>query len=294
MKSMSSTLAERLESSRLLVAPGCYDALGGRLIEAAGFEAAYMTGYGTAAAWGYPDRGLLDATEMQANAGRIADAISIPLIADADTGYGDALNVARTVRGYEAAGVAAIQLEDQDWPKRCGHMEGKRVVPVEEMQLRIRAAVDARRNASFLIVARTDAIAVEGFEPAIERAEAYAEAGADLLFVEAPVDRAQVAEIPRRLSGKRLLLNVAPKTPALEAGEIESLGYALAIYPGLCFMAAWEACRRELDALRRTGRQPSLAAWTEQFGEINAFLEKRLSEKPGEAESGQPSSPALS
>ncbi len=266
----------RLNDPRLLLAPGCYDALGGRLIEAAGFEAAYMTGYGTAAAWGYPDRGLLSATEMEDNARRIAEAISIPLIADADTGYGDALNVARTVRGYEAAGVAAIQLEDQAWPKRCGHMEGKRVVSIEEMVLRIRAAVDARTNEDFLIIARTDAIAVEDFERAIDRAQAYADAGADILFVEAPVDRDQVAEIPRRLAGRTLLLNVAPKTPELKAEEIEALGYALAIYPGLCFMAAWEACRRELETLKSTGMQANLAAWTEEFGEINAFLEKRL------------------
>jgi 2-methylisocitrate lyase-like PEP mutase family enzyme len=269
-------LKARLNEPRLLLAPGCYDALGARLIEAAGFEAAYMTGYGTAAAWGFPDRGLLSATEMESNARRIAEAISIPLIADADTGYGDAPNVARTIRGYEAAGVAAVQLEDQAWPKRCGHMEGKRVVSIDEMVLRIRTAVDARTSENFLVIARTDAIAVEDFERAIDRAQAYAEAGADILFVEAPEDRAQVAEIPRRLPGRKLLLNVAPKTPDLTADEIADLGYALAIYPGLCFMAAWEACRRELETLRTTGSQANLAAWTAQFGDINAFLEQRL------------------
>lgn len=280
------TLIDGLNDDRLLVAPGCYDALGARLIEGAGFDAVYMTGYGTAAAWGYPDRGLLSATEMRDNAARIADAVSIPLIADADTGYGDALNVARTVRSYEDAGVAAIQLEDQAWPKRCGHMEGKQVVSTEEMVLRVRAAVDARRNETCLIIARTDAIAVEGFEAAIERAHAYAEAGADILFVEAPVDRDQVAEIPRRFPGKKLLLNVAPKTPNLDVQEIEALGYALAIYPGVCFMPVWEACRRELEALRTTGLQPSLGTWTAQFREINAFLEQRLAERPGDSAPG--------
>lgn len=276
MSTKGRELRRRLEAGPLLLAPGCYDALGGRLIEAAGFEAAYMTGYGTAAAWGFPDRGLLSASEMEANARRIADAISIPLIADGDTGYGDALNVARTVRGYEAGGVAAIQLEDQDWPKRCGHMEGKKVVGKGEMRLRIRAAVEARRSRDFLVIARTDALAVEGFEAAIERAESYAEAGADVLFVEAPVDRQQVAEIPERLAGRKLLLNLAPKTPALGAGEIEAMGYAIAIYPGLCFMAAWEGFRRELQALRERGVQENLGRWGESFKEINEFLGERL------------------
>lgn len=276
----SPDLLSRLNSGRLVLAPGCYDALGGRLIEAAGFEAAYMTGYGTAASWGLPDRGLLNATDMEANARRIAEALSIPLIADADTGYGDVHNVARTVRGFEAAGVAAIQLEDQDWPKRCGHMQGKRVVSTDEMVLRVRAAVDARRDEAFLVIARTDAIAVEGFEAAIARAQAYAEAGADLLFVEAPVDREQVAEIPKRLSGRRLLLNMAPRTPLLSTKEIEAMGYHLAIYPGLCFMAAWEAMREELHELRETGSSPNLERWTREFGMINEFLSERLPENP--------------
>lgn len=269
-------LKGRLEAGGLLLAPGCYDALGGRLVEAAGFEAAYMTGYGTAAAWGFPDRGLLSASEMESNARRIADSISIPLIADGDTGYGDALNVARTVRGYEAAGVAAIQLEDQDWPKRCGHMEGKKVVGADEMRLRIRAAVEARRSEDFLVIARTDAIAVEGFEAALERAELYAEAGADVLFVEAPVDREQVAAIPRRLAGRKLLLNMAPRTPAMKADEIEAMGYGIAIYPGVCFMAAWEGIRAELAILKESGIQGNLGRWGENFAEINAFLSERL------------------
>lgn len=268
----TSTLRERLAAARPLVAPGCYDALGAKLIEAAGFGAVYMTGYGTAAAWGLPDMGLLTATEMVENVRRIADAVSIPVIADADTGYGDPLNTARTVRAYEGAGAAAIQIEDQEWPKRCGHMTGKRLVPTSEMLAKLRAAVDARRDERLLLIARTDAIGVEGFDAAIDRAQAYAEAGADILFVEAPVSREQMAEIPRRLSSRPLLLNMAPRTPDLALDEIRKLGYALVIYPGLCFMAAVEACRRELKALHDTGRQPNLPDWARQFGELNAFL----------------------
>ncbi len=180
-------IKELMARGELVQAPGVYDALSAKIVEARGFNAVYMTGYGTSAGQlGLPDLGFITMTEMVLNAGRIADAVEIPLIADADTGYGNPINVIRTVREYEKAGVAAIHIEDQTWPKRCGHMAGKSVIEVKEMVGKIKAAVDARRNEDFLIIARTDAIATDGFDQAIERGHLFAEAGADVLFIEAP------------------------------------------------------------------------------------------------------------
>jgi len=176
-----------METGRPVLAPGCYDALGARLIEEAGFSAVYMSGFGTSAGLlGRPDVGLTSMTEMVDNARRIVDAVDLPVIADADTGYGNPINVLRTVKEYERAGVAALHIEDQVAPKKCGHMEGKQVVPVAEMVEKVRAAVDARISSDLLIIARTDARAVEGLDAAIERAGRYREAGADILFIEAP------------------------------------------------------------------------------------------------------------
>ena len=183
-------LRERFEAGEMVLAPGCYDALGARLVEEAGFHAAYMTGFGSAASrLGRPDIGLMSLLEMVDNARRIAQAVDIPVIADADTGYGNPINVIRTVHEYESAGVSAIHLEDQVMPKKCGHMDGKQVVPVAEMAAKVAAAVAARRSPEFLIIARTDARAVEGLEAALERARIYREAGADALFIEAPQSR---------------------------------------------------------------------------------------------------------
>jgi 2-methylisocitrate lyase-like PEP mutase family enzyme len=182
-----------------VTAPGAYDALSARIVEAAGFPAVYMTGYGSSAALlGQPDVGLLSMAEMVENARRIVQAVSVPVIADADTGYGNALNVARTLRAYEAAGVAGIHIEDQVAPKKCGHMAGKQVIPAEEMVQKLRAAVEARRDPDFLIIARTDARAVNGLADALMRGECYRDAGADMLFVEAPESEAEVEQIARR------------------------------------------------------------------------------------------------
>src|SRR5688572_22963884 len=185
-----------------LMAPGAYDALSARLVEQAGFDVVYMTGFGsTASLIGRPDVGLLTGTEMVDNARRIAAAVDLPVIADADTGYGNAINVVRTVQAYEQAGVAGIHLEDQVMPKKCGHMSGKAVIPAEEMVGKIRAAAAARRDPDFVLIARTDAVAVEGVAAAIARARAFAEAGADALFVEAPTSEDDLATIGRELTG---------------------------------------------------------------------------------------------
>ena len=271
--SQGSVLRKYISGPNLVMAPGAYDALTAKMIEAAGFQAVYMTGYGTSAGqFGLPDLGLLTLTEMAANAARIAEAVEVPLIADADTGYGNPINVVRTVRTYEKAGAAAIHLEDQVWPKRCGHMKGKQVIEARDMADKIKAAVDARHDPDFLIIARTDAIATHGFEAALERGALYAEAGADLLFVEAPVSPEQMADIPRRLPQKPHLVNMAPLTPNLPAAELAAMGFRLAIYPGVCLAAAVSACMAELDRLKETGRQKDLTEYVQSFLDLNRFL----------------------
>ena len=216
-----------LESGETIVAPGAFDPLAARLVEEAGFPAVYMTGFGTSAALlGRPDVGLLTMTEMADNARRIADCVDIPVIADADTGYGNPLNVIRTVGAYEAAGVAAIHLEDQVAPKKCGHMDGKMVIPPREMAQKIRAAVAARTRPDFMIIARTDARAVEGLEQALDRARLYREAGADALFIEAVVSEGEAAEAARAFPDVPLLFNWAEggKTPPIRPGPAAGAG----------------------------------------------------------------------
>ena len=255
MERMTTRLRRLLEAPELLVAPGVAECVGARLVAEQGFDALYMTGAGTTATrLGMPDVGLLGVTEMADNAGRIADASGLPLIADADTGYGGPINVRRTIQCYERAGVAGVHVEDQSWPKRCGHLAGKTLIPVEEMCAKVRAAVDARSDPDFIVIARTDAIAVEGFEAALDRAGAYEEAGADVLFVEAPTTMEEVATIPRTFSRPALYnMAMSGKTPELPASEIEALGFGVVIYPGLSLSAAIPAIRRALAELRETG-----------------------------------------
>ena len=255
MERMTTRLRRLLEAPELLIAPGVAECVGARLVAEQGFDALYMTGAGTTASrLGMPDVGLLGVTEMADNAGRIADAAGLPLIADADTGYGGPINVRRTVRCYERAGVAGVHMEDQDWPKRCGHLAGKSLIPTEEMCAKVRAAVDARSDPDFIVIARTDAIAVEGFEAALGRAKAYEEAGADVLFVEAPTTMEQVEAIPRAFARPSLYnMAMSGKTPVLPASEIEALGFGVVIYPGLSLSAAIPAIRRTLAELRETG-----------------------------------------
>ncbi len=252
---MTTRLRQLIAGSDLVLAPGVADALNARLVAQAGFQAIYMTGSGTTAVrLGMPDVGLLTMTEMVDNAGRIAEAAGLPLIADADTGYGGPVNVARTVKSYERAGAAALHIEDQQWPKRCGHLAGKTLIPAADMAAKVRAAVDARADADFMIIARTDAIAVEGYEAAIERGRRYQEAGADMIFVEAPRDTDQLAAIPQSFSVPSLFnMSVSGKTPLLPAAEIQALGFSLAIYPNVALLAAMAAAQRALAELRDTG-----------------------------------------
>jgi 2-methylisocitrate lyase-like PEP mutase family enzyme len=254
------SLRELLAAPRMLIAPGAYDGIGARLIEQAGFGAVYMTGAGTAAALGYPDFGLLDMGEMVSNAAAMARAISVPLIADADTGYGNELNVTRTVREYESRGIAAIHIEDQVSPKRCGHLDGKEVVSRAEFVSKIRAAVDARRTKEFLIIARTDARAIMSLDEAIWRGNAALDAGADLVFVEATQSLEEVAAVPRAVKGP-CLLNVVPggRTPIFDLREAEAMGYKLAIVPGLMLVATIQAGDAALAQLKATHKAPEVA-----------------------------------
>lgn len=271
---MSTTkrLRELIERPGITMVPGAYDAFTAKLIEAVGFDAVYMTGFGTAASsLGYPDIGLLTLTDMVTNVKRIVDAVTIPVIADADTGYGNHLNVIRTVEEYEKAGSAAIQIEDQISPKRCGHMEGQKLVSPGEMAAKIRAAVKTRKDGNMVIIARTDAISAEGFEEAIHRANIYREEGADVLFVEAPIDIDQLERIPRLVNGPTLV-NIAPKTPYLHIKRYEDMGYALAIYPAISITTVYAALREKLVELKSQGMNRDGGHGGVPFDELVDFL----------------------
>lgn len=233
MKSAGRKFKELIEKGEIIVAPGAYDALTTKLIEVAGFDCAYMTGYGVAASLlGKPDIGLVTMTEMVTRVKNMAGSVEIPFIADGDTGYGGLLNVVRTVEEYENAGAAGIQLEDQVMPKRCGHMEGKELIPKDEMIYKIRAAIHARKDKDFQIVARTDARAVNGFDDAMDRARAFVEAGADIIFVEAPESVDEMKEINNQIKVPTLANMVEKgKTPLLTGKELEKIGYKMVIYP---------------------------------------------------------------
>jgi 2-methylisocitrate lyase-like PEP mutase family enzyme len=241
----------------MVVAPGAVDGITGRAIDRAGFSAAYMTGAGTSATLGYPDYGLLTLTEMVANATRIVNSISIPLISDADTGYGNELNVFRTVQEFERAGVAAIHIEDQVFPKRCGHLDNKEVTSREDYIAKIRAAAAARRSKDFCIIARTDPRAVMGFDEAVTRANLALANGADVVFLEAPQSLEEIALVPQRVKGP-CLLNVVRggKTPDLPLADAERMGYAIAILPGLLLGGIISVCDQLLDEVKQTGRYP--------------------------------------
>ncbi|MSO64730.1 MAG: isocitrate lyase/PEP mutase family protein [Alphaproteobacteria bacterium] len=267
-------LRQLLAEPGLIMAPGVADALSARLVARHGFPAVYMTGAGTSAVrLGMPDTGLMTLLEMVDNAGHIAEASGLPLIADADDGYGGVLNVQRTVRSYERAGVAAIHIEDQKWPKRCGHLSGKTLVPVEEMVSKVQAACDARDDPDFVVIARTDALAVEGFEAALQRARLYEQAGADMVFVEAPGTLEQIARIPQTLS-KPALFNMASsgKTPFLHVDEIERLGFKLAIYPIFTLLSAVTAVSATLAELKATGTVKNLVGRITSFTELFELL----------------------
>jgi 2,3-dimethylmalate lyase len=264
-------LRELLAGPGPLVAPGAYDALSARLIEQAGFDVVYMTGFGTTASLlGRPDVGLLSGSEMVDNARRLVAAVEVPVIADADTGYGNAVNVVRTVRDYERAGVAGLHLEDQVSPKRCGHLAGKAVIDTAEMVGKIRAAVAARTDPDLVLIARTDAAAVHGLADALDRARAYAEAGADLLFVEAPTSEADLTRVAEELRGVApLVFNWAEggRTPPLPLSRIAELGFGLVLFPIGALLAATAGIRSLLATLRADGTPaaalPALPSFTE-------------------------------
>ncbi len=291
----ASRLRSLLRQEGMIVAPGAYDSLTAKLIERAGFAALYMTGAGTAASLGFPDFGLVTMSEMAANAGRIAASVDLPLVADADTGYGNELNTVRTVREYEARGVAALHIEDQDFPKRCGHLDGKRIIPREDWLVKIRAASCARRDPSFTIIARTDARAVAGFDEAIARANAALAEGADMAFVEAPQSLEEIAAIPRLVAGP-CLLNVVRggKSPEIPLADGERLGYKLAIVPGLLVKTVIAACEEMLAELRASGRYPrplKELSVREMFARVGAdeweALGERLSKATAAREAAQ-------
>jgi carboxyvinyl-carboxyphosphonate phosphorylmutase len=264
-----------LDSGRTIVAPGAFDPLSARLVEEAGFPAVYMTGFGTSAALiGRPDVGLLTMTEMAGNAGRIAACVDIPVIADADTGYGNPLNVIRTVGAYEAAGVGGIHIEDQVAPKKCGHLEGKLVIPAEEMAEKVRAAVEARTQPEFVIIARTDARAVEGLERSLQRGRMYREAGADALFIEALASEAEAEEAVKAFPGVPLLFNWAEggKTPPISLERVKELGYRIVIFPLSTLLAAAGAMRRILREIAQAGTPAAAMRELPAFAEFVDFI----------------------
>ena len=257
-----------------LVVPGAYDCVSAKLVERAGFHAVYMTGYGTSASrLGLPDLGFAGLSEMADQARNMASAVSIPLIADADTGYGNALNVRRTVQMYEAAGAAALHLEDQMLPKRCGHLAGKQVVPLEEFAQKIRAAVEARTDPDLLIIARTDAIAVTGFEDALRRGESAIEAGADILFVEAPTSPQQIETVAKTFDAP-LLFNYAPggRSPLLPFKRLRELEYAIILLPVDTLFVAVKAVQSFLAGVKEKDDVLAFADRYVPFAEFNYLV----------------------
>ena len=244
-----------LKRDKLLVAPGCFDGLSARLVEEAGFEAAYFSGGAVARSMGLPDIGLVTMSEVIERAAQVVSAVKIPVIADADTGYGNAINLVRTVREYERVGVTAIHIEDQITPKRCGHLDGKEVISLPEMIKKLEAALASRADPDFCIIARTDARGVHGLDDAISRARAFAQLDVDAVFVEAPQSESELEQIPRALPNIPLLVNVfkGGKTPMLPAERLEKMGYRIAIYPSETQRAGIYAMRQALSLLKREG-----------------------------------------
>lgn len=259
-----------------VIAPGAYDGLSARLVEIAGFEAVYASGGAIARSTALPDIGLLSFSEVLERIEKIVDACDLPVIADADTGFGGAANVQRTVRAFEKAGVAALHLEDQSFPKRCGHLDDKALIDVAEMCSKIRIARQALRDPDLVIIARTDAIAVEGFEAALNRAQRYVEAGADMIFVEAPQTTEQIREIAMRVPGHKLMnMFYGGKTPLMPIKELASLGYQLVIIPSDLQRASIHAMQRTLAEIKRTGDSGALAKHLTTFKEREDIVQTK-------------------
>jgi 2-methylisocitrate lyase-like PEP mutase family enzyme len=256
MNPKSRTLGDRLRQDAIIVAPGVFDMISSRLADSMGFDAIYMSGYGTVASYlGLPDAGLATYTDMVSRVAQICAGTGTPLVADADTGYGGVLNVRHTVQGYEAAGASAIQLEDQVSPKKCGHVEGGKVISAAEMVGKLRVALESRRSNDTLIIARTDARSSLGLDEALRRGEAYARAGADMVFIESPQSEDELRRIGEALKGAKLVANVGQgtRTPELSSAELQSLGYSLAIYPSLAHKSAAAAVKLSYHYLREHG-----------------------------------------
>jgi 2-methylisocitrate lyase-like PEP mutase family enzyme len=286
--SRASKLRAMLKQDGMIVAPGAYDCITARTIAQAGFSAVYMTGAGTAATLGYPDYGLVTMSEMADNAGRIANCVDVPVIADADTGYGNELNTTRTVREYERRGVAGLHIEDQGFPKKCGHLDNKVIVPLDEYLAKVRAAVAARQNPDFLVIARTDSRAVLGLEEAIRRANAALAAGADMAFVEAPQTVEEVASVPKLVKGPCLFNNVwRGKSPDIAFDDAQRMGYKVTIVPGMLFKAVIGVCDATLKQLKEGGRHPTLDTGMtvrDAFRRVGADEWDAVSERFGAAE----------
>jgi 2-methylisocitrate lyase-like PEP mutase family enzyme len=269
-------LKQRLAEKKILVAPGIYDALTGLIAEQAGAEAVYLSGASIAyTRLGRSDIGLVSMNEVADTVAAVRDRVSIPIVVDADNGFGNALNVQRTVRVFERMGAAALQLEDQTMPKRCGHLDGKSLIPREEMAGKIRAACDARHSEETLIIGRTDAIAVEGFDAALDRAEAYVEAGADILFVEAPQSVDQIEKVVSRLAGRvPLMANMVEggKTPAVDAAGLERLGYSFVIFPGGIVRAVAATARDYYSNLVGAGSNAAFRNRMFDFSGLNELI----------------------
>jgi len=273
-KRQQADLRTRLRAKELLVAPGVFDGISARIADQMGFEALYMTGYGTVASHlGLPDAGIATYSDMVGRVAVIASGTTTPLIADGDTGYGGLLNVQFTVRGYEAAGAVAIQLEDQEFPKKCGHMLGRRVVPVEDMIDKIKVAVASRETSDFLIIARTDARTTLGLDEALSRAEAYAKAGADILFVESPESIEEMRTIGRSFD-RPLMANMVEggRTPVLDRKTLEEIGYSIAIYPAFGFLAAGDALRSAYRHLKEKGSSVGANVPLYKFSEFSELM----------------------
>lgn len=271
----SHDLRRRFADGELVVAPGVYDMISALTADRMGFPALYMTGYGTVASLlGLPDAGYASYTDMVGRVAAIAGGTRTPLIADADTGFGGLLNVEHAVRGYERAGAAGIQIEDQEFPKKCGHTPGRRVIAAEDMARKVRVAAEARSDPDFLIVARTDARTGLGLDEALRRAELYAEAGADVLFVESPESVEELERIGRALAGRPLLVNLVEggRTPTLSQAELTALGFAMAIYPGSAFLAAAAAIRSVYATIAADGSTRDAEVPLLPFEEMNRLV----------------------
>lgn len=271
---MPLSLKQRLSAPGLVVAPGVHEMVSLRLADQFGFDALYMTGFGTVASYlGLPDAGLATYTDMLNRVSAMAGMAKTPLIADGDTGYGGLLNVHHTVRGYEMAGAAAIQLEDQEFPKKCGHTPGRRVIPQDDMVQKIRVAAEARQSKDFLIIARTDARSALGLDEALRRAEAYANAGADILFVESPESLEEMRKIGETFK-LPLVANMVEKgkTPILSLQELESLGFKIAIFPVTALLASVKAMTSVYAEFKDKGSSKDIQAMLSDFGDLTKLM----------------------